>query len=82
MFGRYMRLVPAGHRGLIKRHGVRRPNWFVGAAEQPSVPRDPSLRTDIDAVKAELHGHAEPKRVDDVPAPSTAAARGPQAAKR
>ena len=55
---RYNRLVPAVHREMIRRHHHPKPNWFVGAAEQPAVPMDPELRREIDELKSELRGDA------------------------
>jgi hypothetical protein len=54
MLGRSRRLIPVHHFRLIQRQRLPRPNWFVGAAEQPSIPRDPALVADIDRVKSAL----------------------------
>lgn len=50
MPGRYRRLVPRTYRDLITAYGLKRPNWFIGAAEQPFDPRDPALVGEIDRV--------------------------------
>jgi hypothetical protein len=52
MFGRYRRLVPWAQRDLIKRHGLPKPNWYVGSAE--TVHMDREMRRAIDALKAQL----------------------------
>jgi hypothetical protein len=53
MFGRYRRLVPRRHRELIREHGLPKPNWFVGSAEQPFY-YDDDLRAEIERVKREI----------------------------
>jgi hypothetical protein len=54
MFSRYKRLVPRAHRDLIASQGLAKPNWFVGAAEQPLDPRDSALEQQIAAVEKRI----------------------------
>ena len=54
MFGRYKRLVPHTQRRLIADQRLPHPNWFVGAAEQPFLARDPELLAEVDAVEARI----------------------------
>lgn len=76
---RYRQHVPPHHRKLIGTHRLPKPNWFVGAAEQPSVPRDPALVTEIEDVKRRLRdyrsGEKPPPAAD---AASTRATASPQ----
>jgi hypothetical protein len=60
MFGRYNKVVPPHQKSLIRRHGLPRPNWYVGAAEQPSSLIDPQLRQEIDQIKNDLSGQEGP----------------------
>ena len=60
MLSRYKRLVPRSHRVLIFHQGLPRPDWFIGAAEQPLDPRDPALQAQIAEVEARIDA-----RVDD-----------------
>lgn len=61
MFSRYKKQVPAHHQQLIREHGIVKPNWYVGAAEQPAVPRDPEIVAEVRRVKEELHKYARPR---------------------
>jgi hypothetical protein len=56
MFGRYRRLVPWAHRDLIKRHGLPKPNWYIGSAESVRVDRE--TQRAITALKEELRKRA------------------------
>ena len=56
MFGRYNKVVPPHQKDLIARYRLPRPNWYVGAAEQPASPVDPQLRREIDQIKSDLSG--------------------------
>lgn len=67
MFGRSRRLVPAHHLNLIKIQRLPKPNWFVGAAEQSVVPRDPALVADIDRLKTELRQRRRPSHAAAAP---------------
>lgn len=66
---RYRRYVPPHHRRLIGTHRLPKPNWFVGAAEQPSVPRDPELVNEIEDVKRRLRNY---RSGEQSPAPAEA----------
>lgn len=54
---RYRRSVPRHHRRLIAVHRLPKPNWFVGSAEQASVPRDPALVREIENAKQRLRDY-------------------------
>lgn len=54
MATRYMTHVPEHHRSMIHRLRIRKPNWFVGSAEHPSVPLDPALIAEINGIKLRL----------------------------
>jgi hypothetical protein len=69
MFGRYSKVVPPHQKDLIRAHGFPRPNWYVGAAEQPTAPVDPQLRKEIDQIKSDLSGGQTPDERRDRPAP-------------
>ncbi len=60
MFARYKRLVPRPQRELIAAQRLPKPNWFVGAAEQPLNPRDPALMQQIKAVKRRIRDRGNP----------------------
>lgn len=60
MFSRYNKVVPPHQKDLIRQHGLPRPNWYVGAAEQSSSPVDPQLRQEIDQIKNDLSGQQAP----------------------
>jgi len=66
---RYRRLVPPAQRQLIADHRLPLPNWFVGAAEQPLVPRDPALVEEIEAVKARIRRRRQNEQGESVAAP-------------
>jgi hypothetical protein len=57
MLGRYSALVPRHHRRLIRLHRLARPNWYVGAAEHPTLPRDPALVEEVERLKKRLRDH-------------------------
>ena len=62
IFFRYRRRVPQHHRDLIAASGAPKPNWYVGAAEQASVPRDPELVREVEALKANLSDYRARKQ--------------------
>lgn len=67
MFRRYSKVVPPHQKDLIRAHGFPRPNWYVGAAEQPTAPVDPQLRKEIDQIKSDLSGGETPGERRDHP---------------
>jgi hypothetical protein len=54
MFSRFKRHVPRDQREVITSRGLPRPDWFVGAAEQPLDPKDPAIEKLIRAVDERL----------------------------
>lgn len=60
MFARYKRLVPRPQRELIAQQRLPKPNWFIGAAEQPLNPRDPALMQQIKEVKQRIRDRRNP----------------------
>jgi hypothetical protein len=69
MLSRYKRLVPRSHRTLIYHQGLPRPDWFVGAAEQPLDPRDPALQAQIADVERRIEQRS--KRIEQPAAATT-----------
>lgn len=69
MSGRYKRHVPFHHQTTLSTHHVGRLNWFIGAAEQPAVPRDPQL-DEVTRVREELEKFAKPRPANPIAPPS------------
>jgi hypothetical protein len=79
MFSRYKRLVPPAQREVIVSRGLPRPDWFVGAAEQPLDPRDPGLAKLLRDVDERLDSAAGGQGAAAQPGPAAAPAPTPAA---
>ena len=59
MASRYARKVPLRYRVLRRVQRLMRPNWWIGAAERPSVTVDENLARQIDAAKQRVRDHVQ-----------------------
>jgi hypothetical protein len=56
---RYSRIVPAPYRWLRRTLRMRRPNWWIGNAEQPSVASSQLLAAQIAQIKDKVRRHVD-----------------------